>query len=73
MEKRGPADTLLNREKWNNQKQKCQVGDIVLLRQEADHNQWLMARIVNVYSYSKGNVHSGMLLLGASDKSDNST
>ena len=32
-----------------------------------------MASIVNVYSDSKGNVHSVRLLLGASDKSDNST
>ena len=33
-----------------------------------------MASIVNVYSDSKGNVHSvRLLLLGASDKSDNST
>ena len=63
---------LQNREKWNNQKRNCQVGDIVLLRQEADPNQWPMARIVNVYSDSKGNVRSVRLLLGASDKSDNS-
>ena len=31
-----------------------------------------MARIVNAYSDSKGNVRSVRLLLGASDKSDNS-
>ena len=44
----------------------------MLLRQEADPNQWPMARIVNVYSDSKGNVPSVRLLLGASDKSDDS-
>ena len=65
--------TLQNREKWNNQKQNCHVGDIVLLRQEADWNQWPMAQIVNAYSDSKGNVRSVRLLLGASDKSENST
>ena len=65
--------TLQNREKWNNQKQNCQVGDIVLLRQEADRNRWPMARSVNVYSDRKGNVCSVRLLLGASDKSDNSS
>ena len=64
---------LQNREKWNNQKQYCQVGDIVLLRQEADTNQWPMARIVNVYSHSKGNDRSARLLLGASDKLDRSS
>ena len=47
----------------------CQV----LLRQEADHNQWPMAQIANVYSNSKDNVCSVSLLLGASDRSDNST
>ena len=65
--------TLQNREKWNNQKQNCHVGDIVLLRQEADWNQWPMAWIVNACSDSKGNVCSVRLLVGASDKSDNST
>ena len=64
--------TIQNRKKWNNQKWNCQVGDIVLLRQEADWNRWPMARIVNAYSDSKGNVRSVRLLLGASDKSDNS-
>ena len=39
--------TLQNREKWNNQKRNCQVGDIVLLRQAADQNQWPMAQIAN--------------------------
>ena len=44
----------------------------MLLRQEADWNRWPMARIVNAYSDSKGNVRSVRLLLRASDKSDNS-
>ena len=65
--------TLQNKGIWNNQKQKRQVGDIVLLRQEVDRNQWPMVPVVNVYSDSKGNVRSVRLLLGASDKSDNST
>ena len=65
--------TLQNRGKWNNQKRNCQVGDSVLLKQEADQNQWPRAQIVNAYSDSKGNVSSVRLLLGAKDKSDNST
>ena len=65
--------TFQNREKWNNQKRNCQVGDSVLLRQEADQNQWPRAQIVNAYSDSKGNVCSVRLLLGAKDKSENST
>ena len=43
----------------------------MLLRREADYSQWPMARIVNVYSESKGNVHSVMLLLGVFDISNN--
>ena len=65
--------TFQNKGIWNNQKQKRQVGDIVLLRQEVDRNQWPMVSVVNVYSDSKGNVRSVRLLPGASDKSDNST
>ena len=71
--RKGVLLTLQNREKWNNQKRNSQVGEIVLLRQEADHNQWPMAQIVNVCSNSKDNVCIVSLLLGASDKSDNST
>ena len=56
--------TLQNKEIWNNQKRNCQVGKIVILRQEADRNQWSMARIVNVYSVSKGNARSVRLLFG---------
>ena len=62
MEKRGSTDSS-NREKWNNQKWNCQVGDMVLLRQKANRNQWPVAQIVNIYSDSKGNVHSVRLLL----------
>ena len=71
--RKGVLLTLQNREKWNNQKRNCQFGDIVLLRQEADRNQWPMARNANVYSDSKGNVRNVRLLHDASDKSDNST
>ena len=39
----------------------------MLLRQEADQNQWPMAWIVNACSDNKGNVCSVRLLLGASD------
>ena len=49
----------------------CQVGNILLLKKEADHKHWHMTRIVNVYNDSKGNVCVLRLLLGASDKSGN--
>ena len=45
----------------------------MLLRQEAHLSQWCIARIVNVYSDSKGNVRSVRLLIGDFDNSNNST
>lgn len=62
--------TLQNKKKWK-QKRNCKFGDIMLLRQEADYSQWPMTRIRNVYSESKGDVHSVMLLLGFFDISNN--
>ena len=58
-------EVLLNpqsRKRWNNENRNRKFGDIVLLRQEADRNQWPMAHIVNVYSDRKGNVRSVRLL-----------
>ena len=58
-------EVLLNpqsRKRWNNKNRNRKFGDIVLLRQEADRNQWPMAHIVNVYSDRKGNVRSVRLL-----------
>ena len=45
----------------------------MLLRQEVDHNQWPLARVVNVYSDGKSNVRSVRLLLDVYNNSDNST
>ena len=72
MEKGGPANSS-KQGKMEQPKTKLSDWGIALLRQIADRNQWPMARIVNAYSDSKGNVSSVTLLLGASNKSDNST
>ena len=63
---------LQNRGKWNKQQRNCKVGDVVLLKEDADRNQWPMAKIVAVNSDAKGDVHSIKILVGAANKSDNS-
>ena len=63
---------LQNRGKWNKQQRNCKVGDVVLLKEDAEHNQWPMAKIVAVNSDAKGDVHSIKILVGAANKSDNS-
>ena len=62
--------TLQNRGKWNKQQRNCKVGDVVLLKEDADRNQWPMAKIVAVNSDAKGDVHNVKILVGAADKSD---
>ena len=44
----------------------CKIGNIVLLKEDADGNQWPMARIVDVYKDAKGNVRSVKLTTGRS-------
>ena len=50
--------TLQNRGKWNKQKRNCKVGDVVLLKEDAECNQWPVAKIVAVNSDAKGDVYS---------------
>ena len=71
MEK-GGAITLQNRGMWNKQQKNCKVADAVLLKEDAEHNQWPMAKIVAVNSDAKGDACSVKILVGAANKSDNS-
>ena len=64
--------TLQNRGKWNKQQRNCKVGDVVLLKEDAEWNRWSMAKIVAVNSDAKGDVHSIKILVGAAGKSGNS-
>ena len=64
--------TLQNRGKWNKQQINCKVGDVVLLKEDADRNQWPMAKIVAVNSDARGDVRSVKILVGSAYKSDNS-
>ena len=38
--------SLQSRTKWNTATRNCKVGDIVLLKNEAERNQWPMAKTV---------------------------
>ena len=62
--------TLQNHGKWNKQQRNCKVGDVVLLKEDSEWNQWPMTKIVSVNSDSKGDVCSVRILVGAADKSD---
>ena len=62
--------TLQNCGKWNKQRN-CKVGDVVLLKEDAECNQWPMAKIVAANNDAKGDIHSIKILVGAAGKSDN--
>ena len=64
--------TLQNHGKWNKQQRNCKVGDVVLLKEDSEWNQWPMTKIVSVNSDSKGDVCSVRILVGAADKSEDS-
>ena len=64
--------TLQNHGKWNKQQRNCKVGDVVLLKEDSEWNQWPMTKIVSVNSDSKGDVCSVRILVGAADKSKDS-
>ena len=64
--------SLQTHTKWNKQQRNCKVGDVVLLKEDSEHNRWPMAKIVSMSSDVKGDVRSVRLLVGTSEKSDNS-
>ena len=50
--------------KWNEKHRNFQNGDIVLLKTDANHNQWSMAKVVGINSDAEGFVQSVNLLIG---------
>ena len=64
--------SLQTRTKWHKQQRNCKVGDVALLKEDSQRNRWAMAKIVSVNSDVTGHVRSVRLLVGTSDKSDNS-
>ena len=51
-------------------KRNCKVGDIVLLKDEAERNRWPMAKIVATNKGNDGFIRSVRLMFGASNKVD---
>ena len=60
--------TLQSIQKWNSTKRNCKVGDIVLLKDEAERNRWSMAKIIATTKSTDGFVRSVRLMLGALNK-----
>ena len=58
--------SLQTRRKWNKKCRNFQQGDIVLLKTEANRNQWLMAKVIEVNADDLGFVRSVRLLLASS-------
>ena len=58
------------RQKWVNEKRNFQVGDIVLLKEDSQRNEWPMAIIEEVMSDSNGLVRSVKLRKGNCESSD---
>ena len=63
--------SLQSRIKWNIPTRNCKVRDIILLKNEAERNQWPMAKIVATNNDDTGYVRSVKLLIGASNADDN--
>ena len=60
--------TLQNREKWNDKKRNCEIGDIALVKDDMQRNRWSMAKVVATYKDYKGVAQSARLLMGSVDR-----
>ena len=61
--------TLQERQKWLVSKRNFYIGDVVLLKEDANRNEWKLAKVINVYPDEKGHVRSVQLYVGTSDPS----
>ena len=69
MEK-GSVDDTSEQTNVDSPKRNCKVGDIVLLKDEAERNRWPMAKIIATNKGNDGFIRSVRLMLGASNKVD---
>ena len=60
--------TLQNRQKWNDITRNCEIGDIVLIKDDMKRNRWPMAKLVDTYKDNKGVVRSVRLLMRSVDR-----
>ena len=61
--------TLQERQKWLVSRRNFYIGDVVLLKEDANRNEWKLAKVINVYPDEKGHVRSVQLYVGTSDPS----
>ena len=61
---------LQQRQKWNRNRRNFMVGDIVLLNNESDRNEWPMAKIIEIEPDKYGNVRAVKLKLNNSKNSE---
>ena len=45
------------------------IGDVALLKEDANRNEWKFAKVINIYPDQKGHVTSVQLYVGTSDPS----
>ena len=55
---------LQSHQRWNKNRREFVIGDIVLLKKDASHNKWPIAKVVQVHKDSEGVVRSVLLLAG---------
>ena len=59
--------TLQDRQKWKTPLRNFRVGDIVILKEDTQRNDWRLAKVIKVYKDDKGYVRTVQLYLRCSD------
>ena len=62
--KRNLLPTLQSKAKWQKIKRNFKIGDIVLLNNNTIGNQWLMAKVIDVYKGNDDHVRTVNLSVG---------
>ena len=68
----GISSHLTRETKWLVSRRNFYIGDnfyVVLLKEDANSNEWKLAKVINVYPEEKGHVRNVQLYLGTSDPS----
>ena len=61
--------TLQERQKWFVSRRNFYIGGVALLKEDANPNEWKLAKVINVYPDEKRHVRSVQLYVGTSDPS----
>ena len=57
--------TLQNKQKWNDKTRNCEIGDIVLVKDDMERNKWPMSKVVATYKDYKDVARIVKLLMGS--------